>query len=98
MPTTTTSRGRSAGRTHEGERGILPVDVEIRPGRPGDGAGIARCHLGSARGYVEQDPELFRMPDEEGLVEWLEADLAEDHRDSVLSLVAEAGGEIAGHL
>ena len=32
-------------------------------------------HLNTARGYLELDPIRFRMPDLEGLVEWLDDDL-----------------------
>jgi ribosomal protein S18 acetylase RimI-like enzyme len=74
------------------------VDLVIRPARPGDGEGIARCHRDSATTYVEQAPDLFRMPDPGGYVDWIEADLREEHAEDSLALVAEVGGEIAGHL
>jgi GNAT superfamily N-acetyltransferase len=74
------------------------VVVVVRPARPGDGPGIARCHHDSASTYVEQAPDLFRMPDEAGYLEWIEADLAAEHGDDYLALVAEVDGEIAGHL
>jgi ribosomal protein S18 acetylase RimI-like enzyme len=74
------------------------VPVVVRPARPGDGEGIARCHLDSAATYVERAPELFRMPDEDGFVEWIEADLAEEHGAGFVALVAEVEGAIAGHL
>ena len=72
--------------------------VIVREARPGDGSGIARCHLDSAATYVEQDPELYRMPDEDGFVEWIEESLLAGHADHELELVGEVGGEIAGHL
>jgi GNAT superfamily N-acetyltransferase len=74
------------------------VEVTVRDARPGDGEGIARCHLDSAAAYVEQGPALFRMPDEDGFVEWIEEALRAGHADHELELVAEVGGEIAGHL
>ncbi len=74
------------------------MDVTVREARPGDGEGIARCYRDSAASYVEQAPELFRMPDEDGLVEWIEEALRAGHGHDELQLVAEVGGEIAGHL
>ena len=71
-------------------------EITVREARPGDAAGIARCHVDSARYYIELAPELFRMPAEEGLVEFVEpkGSLPDDH----LEIVAEIDGEIAGHL
>ena len=74
------------------------MDVTIRPAGPGDGEGIARCHLDSARQYVEQAPDLFRMPDTAGLVEWIEEDLARDRAPDELQLVAVADGAVVGTL
>jgi ribosomal protein S18 acetylase RimI-like enzyme len=47
---------------------------------------------------LEQAPELFRIPDEDGFVEWIEEALRAGHGDDELQLVAEVGGDIAGHL
>lgn len=74
------------------------MEVTVREVRPGDGGGIARCHRDSAATYVEQAPRLYRMPDEDGFVEWIEEALRAGHEDDELELVAEVGGEIAGHL
>lgn len=74
------------------------MDLEIRDARPGDGEGIARCHLDSAATYSAGAPELFRMPDEGGYVEWIEADLARSHGEDELDIVAVVDGEIAGHV
>lgn len=74
------------------------MEIVVRPARPGDGAGIARCHRDSAATYVDQAPDLFRMPDEEGYVEWIEADLSSEPRDGALALVAEVDREVVGHL
>ena len=70
--------------------------ITVRDAAPGDGAGIVRCHEDSARYYVELAPELFRLPDEDGLVEFAEpkGSLPDDY----LEIVAEIDGEIAGHL
>jgi len=72
--------------------------MEIRDSRPGDGEGIARCHLDSAATYSADAPSLFRMPDRDGYVEWLEEDLARVHGDDELDIVAVVDGEIVGHV
>src|SRR3712207_1116061 len=73
------------------------AEVTVRLARRGDGAHIARIHRDSAFYYVSTAPDLFRMPDEDGVVEWLEDDLAAPQPDPV-ALVAEVAGEVAGHL
>jgi ribosomal protein S18 acetylase RimI-like enzyme len=71
-------------------------EITVREARPGDGAGIVRCHRDSARYYVELAPDLFREPDEDGQIEFAEP--KGDGADDSLELVAELDGEIAGHL
>jgi GNAT superfamily N-acetyltransferase len=71
-------------------------EITVRDAGPGDGAGIVRCHEDSARYYVELAPELFRLPDEDGLVEFVEP--KDSLPDDYLEIVAEVDGEIAGHL
>lgn len=68
----------------------------IREARPGDGERLARLWLDSAAYYVERFPAEFRMPDEEGLADWLEARLR--HADDEVWLVAELDGELVGYL
>jgi GNAT superfamily N-acetyltransferase len=56
-------------------------------------------HLGNSARHVELAPELFRVPDEEGLVEFFERGIAEDSaRPDFLGLVAEIDEEVAGYL
>jgi GNAT superfamily N-acetyltransferase len=71
-------------------------EITVREARPGDGAGIVRCHRDSARYYLELAPDLFREPDEEGQLEFAEPKDVPSH--DYLELVAELDGEIAGHL
>jgi GNAT superfamily N-acetyltransferase len=71
-------------------------EITVREARPGDGAGIVRCHRDSARYYVELAPDIFREPDEGGQLEFAEPKGATS--DDFLELVAEVDGEIAGHL
>jgi GNAT superfamily N-acetyltransferase len=72
-------------------------EVVIREPRPGDGEAIARMHLANSTRYAELAPELFRVPDEEGLVEFLEAQ-ADFDPETMLALVAEVDGVVAGYL
>ena len=71
-------------------------EITVRAARPGDGHGIMRCHRDSARYYVELAPDLFREPDEDGQLEFVEP--KGELPDEYLELVAELDGEIAGHL
>jgi hypothetical protein len=50
------------------------VTVAIREARAEDAAGIAQLSRENSRYYVQLAPELFRLPDEEGLVEFIESD------------------------
>jgi GNAT superfamily N-acetyltransferase len=70
----------------------------IRDARPGDGAGLARIWLENAAYYVERFPEDFRMPDKDGLVEWLEGLVAHERSEDTLWLVAEIDDEVAGYV
>ena len=70
----------------------------IRTARADDAEGIARIGLENGRYHARLAPELFRVPDEEGLLEFIAED--EDWRSSPtsLALVADDEGEIAGYL
>jgi GNAT superfamily N-acetyltransferase len=68
---------------------------KIRPARPGDGAGLASLHLAGGNDYLELDPTRFRIPDEDGLAEWLDGDL-ESSGGSWICFVAEEDGRIVG--
>ena len=48
----------------------------IRPARRGDGAELASLHVAGGKDYLELDPTRFRIPDDDGLAEWLDRDLA----------------------
>jgi hypothetical protein len=47
------------------------MEVTVRPA-PGDGADLARGWLDGCHYYAAQDPQRFQVPDDEGLVEWVE--------------------------
>jgi len=71
--------------------------MRIREATPGDGAAIARLHRGCAAYYVGLAAGLFRMPDEDGLIEFVEPG-PEDNSSTSLFIVAELGDEVVGHL
>jgi GNAT superfamily N-acetyltransferase len=70
---------------------------KIHAARPGDGAGIASLHLAGGNDYLELDPTRFRIPDEDGLAEWLDGDL-ESSGGSWICFVAEEDGRIVGEV
>lgn len=70
-------------------------ETAIRAARPGDGPALARLHLELAEYYVALAPEAFRLPDRDGLAEFLEP--GADAEDRLL-LVAEIDGDVAGSL
>ena len=69
----------------------------VRPAEPRDAQDIARNGLESARYYRELVPEDFRLPDQEGLAEWVESWLPANG-ESQLALVAEMEGQVVGYL
>lgn len=73
------------------------MGLTIRPARPDDAEALARSWLDGASELIELAPERFRLPEADGLVEFLRADLEQDPPD-VLSVVAEIDGEVFGSL
>jgi GNAT superfamily N-acetyltransferase len=73
------------------------MSVTVRPGRPGDGAGISRAWLSAATYYSGLDPEHFQVPRAEGLAEHWDSEFTRQHDDS-LHLVAELDGQVVGWL
>ncbi|GAA5199204.1 hypothetical protein GCM10023322_74290 [Rugosimonospora acidiphila] len=75
------------------------MSIVVRPATAADAAGRARLWRDSGRFFASLDPEAAQEPDPEGLVEWM-AEIyrrwAED--PTVLALIAEVDGEIAGAL
>ena len=58
---------------------------------------MARAWCDAGRFYVDVSPEDFQVPDEAGLVEWLESGIETMEADPDLALlVAEVDGEVAG--
>jgi GNAT superfamily N-acetyltransferase len=50
--------------------------VVIRQARSGDGIGIADLHLDTAASLRLLDPTRFKLPQADGMAEWIDADLA----------------------
>jgi GNAT superfamily N-acetyltransferase len=73
------------------------VDVLVRSAQPGDGQAIARNGLESARYYRQLLPEDFRLPDQDGVAEWLDSYLPANG-ESELALVAETDDQVVGYL
>jgi GNAT superfamily N-acetyltransferase len=71
--------------------------VTIREAAPDDAPAIARVHGDSAAYYVSLAPELFRLPDDDGLVEFVTPG-PEDNSPTSLYIVAELDDEVVGVL
>jgi GNAT superfamily N-acetyltransferase len=74
------------------------VALTIREAQDDDAAGIVRLGQENSRYHVQLAPEHFRLPDEEGLVEFIENDREWREGPENLALVAEDDGVIAGYL
>lgn len=70
--------------------------ITVRPGRPGDGASLATAWLDAGRYYAGLAPELFQVPDGDGLDEHLERGSAQGDEPDLLRVVAEIGGRVVG--
>ena len=73
------------------------MSVSVRLAEPGDGAAIAAIHRGNAAFYLELLGRDFRLPDEEGLVEFCDPG-PDENSETALALVAELDGDVAGYL
>jgi GNAT superfamily N-acetyltransferase len=70
--------------------------VTIRAASPGDGEGLARIWMENARYYLRIAPDDFRLPEEEGLAEFLDP-LPAGASDRRAFIVAEIDGELGGY-
>jgi GNAT superfamily N-acetyltransferase len=79
-------------------KAVSDLDVTVRPPTPKDAEALARSWQEGARELLELAPDRFRIPDEDGLVEFFRQDLQASAGPDRLSLVAEVEGEIGGSL
>jgi GNAT superfamily N-acetyltransferase len=79
-------------------RTLGAVAITIREARDDDATGIVWLGQQNSAYYVGLAPEHFRLPDKEGLVEFIENDREWRKGPDTLALVAEDGGAIAGYL
>jgi GNAT superfamily N-acetyltransferase len=76
----------------------MRASVTIRDARPGDGDGCARAWSDAGRCIRELNPDVGRVPDARGLVEWFEQSLAKDRGPREIWLVADIDGQVAGFI
>jgi len=70
--------------------------ILIRPARASDAADLAQNWIEVAQHYAELDPEAFRVPSTDGLVEFFEGSLKRPRSDDSVWLVAEVEGQVVG--
>ncbi len=70
--------------------------IVIRPARASDAADLARNWIEVAQHYVELDPEAFRVPSTDGLVEFFGESLKRPRSEDSVWLVAEVDGQVVG--
>ncbi|MFL5936423.1 MAG: GNAT family N-acetyltransferase [Gaiellaceae bacterium] len=70
----------------------------VRDATEADAAGIASLSRENGAYYAHIAPDRFRVPDENGFVDFIRNDMDWRARPDTLSLVAEVDGEVAGYL
>ena len=74
------------------------MDLALRPPRPGDGPGLARCWLDAGASYAALNPTLFQVPAAAGLAPSLEDRFLHLAANDALVLVADTAGHVVGYL
>ncbi len=74
------------------------ASISIRPPRAGDGESLARTWLDAAHFYANLNPELFQVPDSDGLAQWCEEWTVNAVSSDRLLLVAADGGQVVGFI
>jgi GNAT superfamily N-acetyltransferase len=70
----------------------------IRNVRVDDALSLAGALREWGADYAAIDPQAFRVPDEEGLVEWFEEQLRDERDDDDLWLIAERERQLVGYI
>jgi GNAT superfamily N-acetyltransferase len=65
------------------------MDLTIRAPHAGDGDGLARGWLDAGTYYAKLNPDLFQIPEVDGLAHWLEEQVLSHSTENSLTLVAE---------
>lgn len=71
------------------------MNAEIRTAQPEDAEGLANVWIDAGEYYAELNPELFQVPQSDGLSEFLGKNLGRV-REDVAVFVAELEGEVVG--
>jgi ribosomal protein S18 acetylase RimI-like enzyme len=74
------------------------MGITVRPARSDDAEALADAWREGARELIDMAPERFRVPDYDGLVEFIRRDLEDGSRADFLSIVADFDSEVAGSL
>jgi GNAT superfamily N-acetyltransferase len=72
-------------------------EVIIRSARPGDGRGLVELHLDTAATLRGWDADRFKLPEIDGMAEWIDTDLETTGEDWTC-FVAEEAGTIVGQV
>jgi GNAT superfamily N-acetyltransferase len=74
------------------------VDVPIRATRAGDGGGLARSWLDAGAYYAHLNPDLFQIPQADGLAQSFEEWLLSMPSEDAYALVAEKDRQVVGFI
>ena len=74
------------------------ADVILRAPRAGDGDGLARSWLDAGADYATLNPDLFQIPQADGLAQRLEEWLLSITSEHAHALVAEKDGQVIGFI
>jgi GNAT superfamily N-acetyltransferase len=74
------------------------AEVNVRRARAGDGEDLARVWLDNASYYCSLDPGSFRVPERDGLGEWMERGLKNPPQGEWITLVGQLDGRTVGFL
>jgi GNAT superfamily N-acetyltransferase len=79
-------------------QGDQTMDLTIRTPHAGDGDGLARGWLDAGAYYAKLNPDLFQIPEGDGLAPWLEEQVLSHSSDNSLTLVAEMDQQAVGYI
>ncbi|HLO18206.1 MAG TPA: GNAT family N-acetyltransferase [Anaerolineales bacterium] len=74
------------------------TNIHIRIPQAGDGAGLAHTWFDTAKYYVELNPELFQLPDMDGLAQWCEEWAVTQPSEDTFLRVAEHNDQVIGFI